>query len=31
MINFESGEYMTKMIFQSVTQLAWKEKSEYSK
>ena len=31
MINFESGEYMRKMIFQSVTQVAWQEKSEYSK
>ena len=31
MINFESGEYMRMTIFQSVTQVAWKEKSEYSK
>ena len=30
MINFESGEYMRKMIFQSVTQAAGKKKSEYS-
>ena len=26
MVNFEPGEYMRNMIFQSVTQAAWKKK-----
>ena len=30
MMNFEPGEYMRKMIFQSVTQAAQKKKFEYS-
>ena len=30
MVNFETGEYLRKMIFQSVKQAAQKKKSEYS-
>ena len=30
MVNFETGEYLRKMIFQSVKQAAQKEKLEYS-
>ena len=30
MVNFEPGEYMRKMVFQSVTQVAQKKKSEHS-
>ena len=30
MLNFETGEYLRKMIFQSVKQAAQKKKSEYS-
>ena len=30
MVNFEPGEYMRKMVFQSVTQAAQKKKSEHS-
>ena len=30
MVNFEPGEYMRKMVFQSVTQVAQKKKYEHS-
>ena len=30
MLNFETGEYLRKMIFQSVKQAAQKKKSEYT-
>ena len=29
MVDFEPGEYMRNMIFQSVAQAAWKKNSEY--
>ena len=31
MVNFEPGEYMGKMIFQSLTQAAGKKTSQFSK